>query len=180
MLPSAIKAFSLGCLTFSLVAGADCKAQGVVERAGQALDNAGRNIRRGVESAVARGEAAVRETDVLGRVYGRLHWDKKLTDAVIEINVAADGATTLRGAVADAAAKKRAVILARDTVGVTTVVDQLTIADAARVIPASPAANAAPAPSTSTTTTTIETRPAPGVPPSTTTTTTKKTTGVKP
>jgi len=140
---------TLGLLALSLIAGATCKAQGVVERAGEALDKAGRNIRRGVENAVARGEAAVREADVLGRVYARIHWDKKLTDSVIELNVAPDGTTTLRGAVADAAAKKRAVILARDTVGVTTVVDQLTIAEATRVIPASPSAK----PATSTTTT---------------------------
>lgn len=164
MISSAVKASFFGILTLSLVAVAECKAQGVVERAGEALDNAGRNIRRGVENAVARGEAAVRETDVLGRVYGRLHWDKMLNDAVIELTVAPDGTTTLRGAVADAAAKKRAVILARDTVGVTTVVDQLTIADATRVIPASPSAKPAPAPTTTTTTTT----------------TTKKTTDVKP
>ena len=153
MITGAVKAFSLGCLTFALTAGADCKAQSALERAGQALDNAGRNIRRGVENAVARGEAVVREADVFSRVYGRIHWDKKLNDAVIEINVAPDGATTLRGAVADAAAKKRAVILARDTVGVTTVVDQLTIANAPREVPASGSAKPAPSPATSSTTT---------------------------
>jgi len=142
--------------TFLVASVADCNAQGVAKKAGEALDNAGRNIRRGVENAVARGEAAVRETDVLGRVYGRIHWDKKLTDAVIELQVAPDGTTTLRGSVADAAAKKRAVILARDTVGVTTVVDQLTIADEATVIPASPTKPVRVAPPTSTTTTTIE------------------------
>ena len=154
MITGAIKAFTLGFLGFSIASGADVRAQGVVERAGEALDNAGRNIRRGVENAVARGEAAVRENDVLGRVYGRLHWDKMLNAAVIELTVAPDGTTTLRGAVADAAAKKRAVILARDTVGVTTVVDQLTVADATRVIPASPSVKPAPAPTTTTTTTT--------------------------
>lgn len=166
---------SFALLTASLVAAnAECKAQGVVERAGQALDNAGRNIRRGVENAVARGEAAVRETDVFGRVYGRIHWDKKLADSVIELEVQADGTTTLRGAVADAAAKKRAVVLARDTVGVTTVVDELTIADAARVIPASPTKPVRVVPPSSKTSTTIET------PKSTTTTTIEKKTVVKP
>jgi hyperosmotically inducible protein len=147
---------SFALLTASMVASADCKAQGVVERAGEALDNAGRNIRRGVEGAVARGQAAAREMSVFERVYARIHWDKKLTDAVIELEVQSDGTTTLRGAVADAAAKKRAVILARDTVGVTTVVDELSIADAARVIPASPTKPTRVAPPTSTTTTTIE------------------------
>ncbi|APW62627.1 hypothetical protein BSF38_04177 [Paludisphaera borealis] len=166
---------SFALLAASLAAATpDCKAQGVVERAGEALDNAGRNIRRGVEGAVARGQAAVRETDVFGRVYARIHWDKKLTDSVIELEVQPDGTTTLRGAVADAAAKKRAVILARDTVGVTTVVDELTIAGAARVIPASPTKPVRVVPPASTTTTTIE------KPTSTTTTTIEKKTVVKP
>jgi hypothetical protein len=136
LLPTA-RALSLGLLAASLASSAaECRAQGVVGRAGEALDKAGRSIRRGVENAVARGEAAVREASVLDRVYARIHWDKKLNGSVIDLEVQADGTTTLRGAVADAAAKKRAVILARDTVGVTTVVDELTIAANSRATPA--------------------------------------------
>jgi len=150
LIPAA-RALSLGVLTVCLASGAaECRGQGVVERAGEALDNAGRNIRRGVENAVARGEAAAREASVFDRVYARIHWDKKLTDSVIELEVQSDGTTTLRGAVADAGAKKRAVILARDTVGVTTVVDELSVAGASRVIPApavKPARVVPPAPS---------------------------------
>ena len=48
-----------------------------------------------------------------------------------------DGGTTiLRGAVPSKAIKDRAVLLARDTVGVTRVVDELTVLPPARVIPA--------------------------------------------
>ena len=113
-------------------------AQGVAERAGEVLDNAGRTIRRGVEGAVARGQATVREQDVFTRVYSRIHWDKALVGSVLELEVRADGMAILRGSVPDAAARKRAVVLARDTVGVTGVVDELGVPEPARVIPAPP------------------------------------------
>jgi hyperosmotically inducible protein len=66
-----------------------------------------------------------------------------------------DGGTTfLRGAVPDAAAQQRAVVLARDTVGVTQVVDELTLLPAP-VIPATPVV--VPPATTETTTTTTKT-----------------------
>ena len=60
------------------------------------------------------------------------------------------GTAILRGSVPDAAAKQRAVLLARDTVGVSQVVDELAVLPTpVRVIPATP-----PAASETTTTTT--------------------------
>jgi hyperosmotically inducible periplasmic protein len=93
--------------------------QGATQRAREALDNAGRNIRRGVERAFARTRAAVLEQELMTRVYSRLHWDKLLVGSALELEVRDDGVVFLRGSVPDAAAKKRAVLLARDTVGVT-------------------------------------------------------------
>lgn len=101
--------------------------QGVAERAGDALDNAGRNIRRGFQNAFARSSASVHEQEVLARVYSRIHWDKMLVAATMEIEVREDGTAFLRGAVPSKPAKDRAVVLARDTVGVTQVVDELTV-----------------------------------------------------
>jgi len=46
---------------------------------------------------------------------------------VIELSASADGVITLNGTVADARAKLRAVDLARETVGVTRVVDALAV-----------------------------------------------------
>lgn len=75
---------------------------------------------------------------VISRVYSRLHWDKALTSAMLELEVKAGGVVVLRGVVSDSAAKIKAVTLTADTVGVTQVVDELSIAPPTRVIQASP------------------------------------------
>ena len=115
------------------------------ERVGEVLDETGRAIKRGVQGAgasvregFARTRTSVQNMEVVSRVYSRLHWDKALTTATLELEVQAGGIAVLRGVVADSAAKTKAVALAADTVGVTRVVDQLSIAPPTRVIPASP------------------------------------------
>jgi len=111
---------------------------GVVERAAGKLDSAGRQIKEGFERGFGTARDAVREQfsrtrdkvndmNVEARVYGRLHWDKLLTTSVLELTVEARGIVTLRGSVPTAKAKKRAVELAVDTVGVTRVIDQLAV-----------------------------------------------------
>jgi hyperosmotically inducible protein len=132
--------FSSALLAAALIAPAVTvhARQGAGERAGEALDNAGRNIRRGVQNAFARSRATVHEQEVLARVYSRIHWDKMLVGSTLELEVRDDGTAVLRGAVPNKASKERAVVLARDTVGVTQVVDELTILPPARVIPAPP------------------------------------------
>jgi osmotically-inducible protein OsmY len=62
---------------------------------------------------------------VHSRVYSRLHWDKSLNAARIEVHMLHDGVVLLRGTVPDAAAKAHAIALARDTLDVTGVVDEL-------------------------------------------------------
>lgn len=106
---------------------------GLAEKAGEKLDELGRAVRRGVENAgdsVREGFARSRDTvqglGILGRVYGRLHWDKSLHSSNLFLK-ADGGAVTLRGMVPDAAARAKAVALAADTFGVTRVIDQLTI-----------------------------------------------------
>ncbi len=111
---------------------------GVAERAGQALDDVGREIRRGVHNAFARTRAVVHDQEVIARVYSRIHWDKTLVGSVLELEVRDGGTTILRGSVPDAAAKRRAVTLARDTVGVTHVVDELAVLSPARAVPLLP------------------------------------------
>ena len=138
---------------------------GAASRAGQALDNAGRNIRRGVQNAFPRARMAVHEQQVIARVYSRLHWDKVLVGSALDLEVSADGTAVLRGAVPDDAAKKRAVVLTRDTVGVTQVVDELTVLPPPRVIETRAPVTTVPPGST----TIIESTPAPAVAPSTTT-----------
>lgn len=60
------------------------------------------------------------------RVYSRIHWDKELVDAKVEVHMLRHGAVLLRGRVPSEAAKKRAVELAMGSVGVNEVYDELT------------------------------------------------------
>jgi hyperosmotically inducible periplasmic protein len=115
-----------------IVVGVSARAQqgGVAERVGEALDGTGRAIRRGVEGAYARTQTRVNTMQVLDRVYSRLHWEKMLTTSTLEVESQPGGVTVLRGVAPDARAKVRAVELARDTVGVVQVIDQLSVAPA--------------------------------------------------
>jgi hypothetical protein len=116
--------------------------QGVAERAGQAIDGVGRGVRREafvVTDAIRRRFDAVR-TDVhrMGnhsRVYSRIHWDRTLHGSKIEVHMLRDGSVLLRGTVPDIQAKDRAVALARDTVAVPAVVDELTVLNPPAVVP---------------------------------------------
>jgi hypothetical protein len=120
-------------------------AQGPLRRAGQALENAGRNIRESVEGGIARGEMIENERAVVARVNARLRWDKQLVTSTLDLQVLADGKTILRGFVNDESAKKRAVDLASSTVGVTSVVDELKIGKPATVVEPVPAVAVPPA-----------------------------------
>jgi osmotically-inducible protein OsmY len=70
---------------------------------------------------------SVEKMGVQSRVYGRLHWDKALQDATLEIEIRDGQVVTLKGNVSSLEAKGKAVQLARDTVGVNNVTDELTV-----------------------------------------------------
>ncbi len=70
---------------------------------------------------------SVDKLGVQGRVYGRLHWDKALADATIDIQVRDDHIVVLKGSVDSESAKNKAVQLAQDTTGVSQVVDELAV-----------------------------------------------------
>ena len=129
----------LALFIFTPFTPASHAAQGPVQRAGQALDNAGKNIRRGVETGVARGQITAQERELLARVSQRIQWDKQLVSSTLQLVVQADGTVNLRGSVVDEAAKRRAVDLAQNTVGVTRVVDELAVMKEVKVIAAPPA-----------------------------------------
>lgn len=106
------------------------KAQeGIGERLGQKLDvqldRLGSELREGWASL----QQSVDRMGVQARVYSRLRWDKQIATTDFEIDSADGGVVTLRGQVRTAAAKVKAVDLARDTVGVERVVDQLTVSN---------------------------------------------------
>lgn len=104
------------------------------ERVGGKVDSAVQSFKKGVSTA---GEAirdqwekartSVHNMGVSARVYGRMHWDKSLYNAKVDVEVRKDGVAVLTGSVSDPMARAKAVELTRDTVGVTKVVDQLTV-----------------------------------------------------
>jgi len=113
------------------------------KKIGQKLDGAVQDIKGGLKKAGTftrdefhKARSSVHNMGVESRVYGRLHWDKALVDATIDLTGGGDGVITMTGTVANSQAKARAVELARDTVGVTNVIDQLAISPAATTTPA--------------------------------------------
>ena len=118
----------------TLLGVAFTQAQETGKRVGEKLDQAGRDIRSGLNRAgqdakdkFASAKTSVQNMGVESRVYGRLHWDKSLNDATIELAVSEQGVVTLNGSVATAKAKIRAVDLTQETMGVTEVIDQLAV-----------------------------------------------------
>ena len=77
---------------------------------------------------------------MLNRVSKRIDWDKKMVGSTLRLEVQPGGVVILQGSVLSEAAKLRAVDLVESTAGVTSVVDQLAIVKAVKVIEATPAA----------------------------------------
>ena len=100
---------------------------GTVEKIGEKIDRGLSQIGTELSQAWAEVRKSVEKMGVQGRVYGRLHWDKALENATLEIDVRDGQVVVLKGAVNGAAAKQKAEQLARDTVGVTSVVNELAI-----------------------------------------------------
>jgi osmotically-inducible protein OsmY len=65
---------------------------------------------------------------VQGRVYGRLHWDKGLQGANLDIDVRGNQIVVLTGSVPSEEAKRKAEVLASETIGVNRVVNELAVA----------------------------------------------------
>jgi osmotically-inducible protein OsmY len=107
-----------GTVTDKVKAKLDSAAQSIKREARSAADALKEQYHRARESVHGLGEH--------GRVYARLHWDKHLQGARIEITVKGSVAT-LTGTVPDAKAKAKALELTQDTVGITDVVDHLTV-----------------------------------------------------
>src|SRR5262249_25438258 len=128
---------SLVTLTFVGVAVAQ---DGPLNRAGQALDRAGKNIRYRVESEVARGQIAAEERDVLTRGLSRLRGAKRFVGSPLQLESRAGGTVVLRGSVLNDQVKQRAVEIVENTIGVAAVVDELAVVKDVKVIKSKPAA----------------------------------------
>lgn len=104
----------------------------VGEKIGRKVDQAVGEVKRGAEKigegvreGFDRARDKVNDMGVEARVYGRLHWDKSLNRAVITLEMRDPSIVVLKGSVPDESARAKAVSLARETVGVTGVLDQL-------------------------------------------------------
>ena len=100
---------------------------GVGVRVGESVDRGLSKLGEKLRKTWADIRKSVDELSVQGRVYGRLHWDKAIGSAPIEITVQNENVVTLSGSVPTEAARRTAVTLANDTIGVRQVVDHLTV-----------------------------------------------------
>src|ERR1700733_10688439 len=115
---------SAAALATALIAWAG-PAQAQQGPVSQGLNDAGRAVKRGLQTAgqaVSSGfqktKTTVHNMEVVSRVYSRLHWDKTLTNATMEIEVQAGGIAILSGAVPSEEARTKALALTSETVGV--------------------------------------------------------------
>jgi hyperosmotically inducible periplasmic protein len=101
---------------------------GTAERIGEKIDRGLSQLGAELSEAWADVRRGVEKMGVEGRVYGRLHWDKALDGAKLDIGVRESNTVVLSGSVRTDVARQKAEQLARDTVGVSNVVNQLTVA----------------------------------------------------
>jgi hyperosmotically inducible periplasmic protein len=102
--------------------------QGTGEKLGQRIDRGMQQLSDRLQKGWAEIRKSVDELTIQGRVYGRLHWDKALTDAAIDIQIQNDDTIVLSGSVPAEVARLKAAALAQDTIGVTNVINQLAVA----------------------------------------------------
>lgn len=117
-----------GCLLSGLLALQLSAEDGVGQKVGKKIDQGVNRITNELREDWAAARRSVEKMGVQSRVYGRLHWDKALQDAAFEVEARSEKTIVLKGSVPSSAAKLKAVQLARDTVGVTEVIDELTVA----------------------------------------------------
>ncbi|HWL74549.1 MAG TPA: BON domain-containing protein, partial [Burkholderiaceae bacterium] len=103
------------------------KQEGLGQRIGKKLDRGLNDLSKELRQGWAEIRSSVDRLGVQGRVYGRLRWDKATAGAPIEIQVEGEDVVVLSGSVPKESARKKAVELANDTVGVREVVDKLRV-----------------------------------------------------
>jgi hypothetical protein len=118
------------CLMSGALLSPAVAQEGIGEKIGERIDRGLRKIGSELRQEWAEIRRSVERMGVQGRVYSRMRWDKNLQGASINIEVAEEKIVVLQGKIPSDAAKQKALELARDTVGVESVVDELTIEEA--------------------------------------------------
>ena len=116
------------CALCGLTMNNSLAQEGVGEQVGKKIDRGIDRLEENLKQSWAQIRKSVENMGVQGRVYSRLHWDKALEKATIDVEVRDEHVVVLKGSVPNQAARQKAVQLARDTVGVTQVVDRLAVA----------------------------------------------------
>jgi predicted kinase len=101
---------------------------GTAEKLGEQIDRGLSQLGAELSEAWSEVRRGVDKMGIEARVYGRLHWDKALEGAKLDIAVRDGKSVVLTGSVASDAARAKAEELARDTVGVASVINQLAVA----------------------------------------------------
>jgi hyperosmotically inducible periplasmic protein len=153
------RTFSAALVAAGLVSSAVFAQDGPFRRAGQALDNAGKNIRYRVETEIARGQVAVQDREVLHRVARRIEWDKQFLGSTMRIEVRPGGTVVLQGSTLNEAVRRRAVDIVQNTIGVNSVIDELAVVKDVKVIDAKPARRVIESKPSVTTETEVEVKP---------------------
>jgi osmotically-inducible protein OsmY len=111
---------------------AGCKARDI-ELLGAACQKAAQKLglSRGAAAGTLAGalRGALGETSLSARVESRLRWESALADASIEVHPGGNGVVTLRGTVAGPGLRQKAVEVARTTLGVERVLDELEVTE---------------------------------------------------
>jgi hyperosmotically inducible periplasmic protein len=122
------------CVFCQVAAGQSPKATpqqppppGAAEKIGEKIDRGLTQIGAELSQAWTEVRKGVEKMGVQGRVYGRLRWDKALESSVLDIDVRDNQIVVLKGHVTNEAAKQKAEQLAGETIGVTSVINDLAV-----------------------------------------------------
>ena len=112
---------------------------------GQQFDNVVDNLKQGaneasqaVQSEYQKARDAIQSMGIEARVYSRLHWDKDLANASLNVNSPSPGVIAVSGMLPSAAAQTKAIHLAEDTVGVHKVLDHTSLTVSTAAVPTTP------------------------------------------
>jgi hypothetical protein len=119
-------------ILLALHSESSAQEEGAGESIGRRIDRGLEQLTEEVREAWAKARKQVDQLGVQGRVYGRLRWDKALADepvgvAVEQKSTDEESTVILTGRVPDERARKKAIELAQDTVGVREVIDRLQV-----------------------------------------------------
>jgi osmotically-inducible protein OsmY len=99
----------------------------VGEQIGRKIDRGLNELTNELREGWNQAKRSLDQLGLQGRVYARLHWDKDLSTASLDLEIQDADVVVLKGTVPSAAAKEKAELLTRDTLGVRDVVNRLMV-----------------------------------------------------